>query len=246
MKQATTKTVIFQVQIPNLDGDGIAETVPIEVQVYLDPETGEEVLTQESVNLIEKTQARHMGLMSPEEIKGLRQRLDVTQKEISDLLQVGEKTYTRWENGRSRPSRSMNLLLCALRDGCINVNYLRFLRDPNLKTEWFSRIPDPKRGPASIAEFTLNWNDDLKLQPSSELQRWLEQSTALLAASSANRTNWRHIFISTRGEKWPMLTASKSGIRSRSEQRFSATSYLGRQTRIPLPIRTDTEEEHFG
>ena len=246
MKQATTKTETFQVQIPNLDGDGIAETVPIEVQVYLDPETGEEVLTQESVNLIEKTQARHMGLMTPEEIKGLRQRLDVTQKEISDLLQVGEKTYTRWENGRSRPSRSMNLLLCALRDGCINVNYLRFLRDPNLKTEWFSRIPDPKRSLASIVEFTLNWNDNLKLQPSSELQRWLEHSTALLAASSANRPNWRHIFISTWGEKWPMLAASKSGIQPRSEQRFSATSYPGRQTRIPLPIRTEAEEEHFG
>jgi putative zinc finger/helix-turn-helix YgiT family protein len=130
MKPATTKTATFQVQIPNLDGDGIAETVPIEVQVYLDPETGEEVLTQESLDLIEKTQARHMGLMSPEEIKELRRRLDLTQQEISELLQIGQKTYTRWENGRSRPARSMNLLLCALRDGYINVDYCRSFRDP--------------------------------------------------------------------------------------------------------------------
>jgi len=133
VKPTTTKTITFPVQIPNLDGDGIAETVSVDVQVYLDPETGEEVLTQESLDLVEKTQARHMGLLSPEEIKELRRRLDVTQQEISELLQIGEKTYTRWENGRSRPSRSLNVLLCALRDGYIDVNYLRLLKDQNLK-----------------------------------------------------------------------------------------------------------------
>lgn len=132
MKTDITRTETFQVQIPNLDGDAIAETVPIEVQVYLDPETGEEVLTRESLNLIEQTQARHIGLMSPQEIKDLRLRLDMTQQAISELLQVGEKTYTRWENGRSRPSRSMNVLLCAFRDGCISLHYLRSLLEGNV------------------------------------------------------------------------------------------------------------------
>jgi DNA-binding transcriptional regulator YiaG len=145
MKPSTKKTVTFRVQIPNLDGDAIAETVPIEVQVYADPETGEEVLTQESLDLIEKTQARHMGLMSPEEIRELRLRLDLTQQEISELLQVGEKTYTRWENGRSRPSRSMNVLLCAFRDGWLNLNYLRSLRNPEMKADsaFFRQFTEP-------------------------------------------------------------------------------------------------------
>ena len=101
----------FQVQIPNLEGDGIAETVPIEVQVRLDPETGEEVLTQDSLSMIEKTQARHMGLMSPEEIKDLRLRMDMTQEEISELLQVSEKTYTRWEGGRGVASGPLHELV---------------------------------------------------------------------------------------------------------------------------------------
>ncbi len=127
----TYKTVPFDVQIPNLEGDGVAETISIDVQVYLDAETGEEVLTPESLQLIEKTQARHMGLISAGEIKQLRERLQLTQKQMSELIQAGEKSYTRWERGRARPSRSINVLLCALRDGRIDVNYLRSLGDPD-------------------------------------------------------------------------------------------------------------------
>src|SRR6266849_3799718 len=93
------KTIPFDLHIPNLDGDGIAFTIPIEVQAYTDPETGEDVLTAESTQLIEKTQARYMGLMSADEIKSLRQRLALSQNEMSELLQIGAKTYTRWESG---------------------------------------------------------------------------------------------------------------------------------------------------
>ena len=60
----TAKT--FNVMIPNLEGDGVAEIVPVQVQVFTDPETGAEVLTPESLDLIEKTKARYLGLLSPE------------------------------------------------------------------------------------------------------------------------------------------------------------------------------------
>jgi hypothetical protein len=58
---------------------------------------------------------------------------------MSELLQIGAKTYTRWESGRDLPSRSMNVLLCALRDGQLNLNYLRALRTPSETGEWQSR-----------------------------------------------------------------------------------------------------------
>ena len=137
--QMKLKKILFNVHIPNLDGDGIAYTVPIEVQACTDSETGEDVLTPESMELIEKTQARHMGLMSAEDIKALRERLDFSQQEMSDLLQIGAKSYTRWESGRARPSRSMNVTLCALRDGQLDLNYLRALRNPASFTEWETR-----------------------------------------------------------------------------------------------------------
>ena len=124
------KMIPFDVHIPNLDGDGTAEIITIEVQAYTDPGTGEDVLSPESMHLIEKTQARHMGLMTADEMKALRMRLGLSQDEMSDLLQIGAKTCTRWESGRARPSRSMNVMLCALRDGQLRVNYLRALRNP--------------------------------------------------------------------------------------------------------------------
>jgi len=55
------KTIPFDVHIPNLDGDGIAQTIRIEVTAFTDPDSGEDILTPESLELIEKIQARHMG-----------------------------------------------------------------------------------------------------------------------------------------------------------------------------------------
>ena len=69
----------FDVHIPNLDGDAIVETVRIQVPVRIDPESGEEILTPEAYQLIEKTKARRMGLMLPNEIRDLRERLQLTQ-----------------------------------------------------------------------------------------------------------------------------------------------------------------------
>ena len=130
----------FDVHIPNLDGDAIAETVQIQVPVRIDPKSGNEILTPEAQELIAKTKARLMGLMAPEELRELREeRLNLTQEEMSDLLQIGAKTYTRWESGRGRPSRSLNVMLCALRDGQLDVNYLRALRDPSARAAWTKR-----------------------------------------------------------------------------------------------------------
>jgi DNA-binding transcriptional regulator YiaG len=133
------KKIPFDVHIPNLDGDGIAQTIHIEVTAFTDPDSGEDILTPESLELIEKIQARHMGLMSAGEIKELRHRLGLSQDEMSELLQIGGKSYTRWESGRARPSRSMNVVLCALRDSQLDVNYLQALRDPEKGTEWAAR-----------------------------------------------------------------------------------------------------------
>ena len=75
----------FEVKIPNFDGDDVAEVVKLQVDVWRDEETGEEILTPESLELIDKTQARLMGLLSPEQIKSLRQRLNLTQSEMSEF-----------------------------------------------------------------------------------------------------------------------------------------------------------------
>jgi len=116
-----------KVNIPTLDGQGIANTIKVKVPALRDPKDGEIYYDDEATALLDKVKARHMGLLMPDQIRCLRERLGLTQHEISALLQIGEKTWTRWETGRERPLRSMNVMLCALNDGRIDVAYLRSL-----------------------------------------------------------------------------------------------------------------------
>ena len=136
----TTYLTDFHVQIASLDRESVAETISIKVEVWKDEESGEEILTPAALELIDRTQARHLGLMSPDEMRGLRKRLRRTQKQIAALLQAGEKTYTRWEAGVARPSRSFNVLLCALRDGRIDIPYLESLAKPQF--DWSAKVID--------------------------------------------------------------------------------------------------------
>lgn len=119
-----------RVLIPTLDGSAVAETITVKVPAWRDPKDGEIYFDGEATAILDRAKARHMGLLSPDEIKKLRQRLRLTQKEISELLQIGEKTWTRWESGRERPSRSMNILLSAVNDGRLDAAYLQSLRQP--------------------------------------------------------------------------------------------------------------------
>lgn len=131
------KNRTFDVSIPTADGESIAELITIEIPMEWDEEIQEWLMTDEGLLKVEDTKARHMGLMLPAEIRALRERLNLTQKEISEALQIGEKTWSPWENGRKRPSRSINLLLRALDDGKITIDYLKAVA-----TKPASWIPD--------------------------------------------------------------------------------------------------------
>ena len=119
-----TKIKNFEVLVPNLDGTGVAERVKVPVPLKWDEELGEWLLTAEAHQTIEDTKARHIGLLLPAQLKKLRQRHGYSQQQMGELFQVGEKSWTRWESGKHRPSRSINLLIRALYEGEISVNYL--------------------------------------------------------------------------------------------------------------------------
>jgi DNA-binding transcriptional regulator YiaG len=129
-----------QVKIPTAHGRGVAEIIKVKVPAFRDPKTGEIYLAEKALQILDDIKARHMGLISREELKLLRARLRCTQKELCALLQIGEKTWTRWETGRERPSRSMNLLLRALNEGRISVPWLLAQRPKTKRVEQKSGI----------------------------------------------------------------------------------------------------------
>lgn len=132
------------VRIPNLDGDGIAETLKVRVPVTIDPNTGEELLTEKAIEIIDNVKARHMGLLLPPEIKRMRERLGLTQRRISWLVQSGEKSWTRWETGRARPSRMVNVLLRLIYEGKVFVSDLVAQRSQRIKW-WLNFHPALQR-----------------------------------------------------------------------------------------------------
>ncbi len=114
----------FEIHVPKVDGSGIAEIVKVMVPVRWDEEVQVWLMTPEAHEIIDNTKARLIGLLMPEQLKELRERHDCTQTEMGELFQVGEKSWTRWESGRHRPSRSINLLIRALYEGEISIDYL--------------------------------------------------------------------------------------------------------------------------
>ena len=120
-------TTNYPVRIPNLEGTGFSETIEVEIDAWKN-QSGELIIPGDVKAELEDIKARYMGLLAPDQIYELRQHLGLTQKDISSLLQLGEKTWTRWESGRERPSKSMNILLHRL-----DANYLTSLRYPKLR-----------------------------------------------------------------------------------------------------------------
>jgi len=137
-----TKIGDIEVRVPNADGTGVAERIRVQVPLKWDEELEEWLLTEEAHQIVDETKARHIGLISPAELREMRSRLRLTQRQIGGLLQVGEKSYTRWETGRARPSRSLNVLLCAVRDGRLSVQYLQGLQQPFVNW-WKFRLESP-------------------------------------------------------------------------------------------------------
>ena len=131
------------VHIPTADGKGIVETLMVEVEADQDPKDGEIYLHGETLAELDRIKARHMGILLPAEIRELRERLQMTQAEMGDLLGIGEKSYSRWETGRGRLSHSINKLFVALWEGRLTVADLQAMRQPAFA--WFERVGD--KGP---------------------------------------------------------------------------------------------------
>lgn len=127
MKETPEYTEV-PVTIPNFDGTGVATRLMVEVPIRRDPNTGEELMTDEAFQLIEQAKRHYMKLLSPKEIRKRRKGMGMTQGELSTLIQVGKKNFSRWESGRSPISRLVNVVLHAVYDGVLTPAYLRTLQ----------------------------------------------------------------------------------------------------------------------
>lgn len=114
----------ISVAIPTPDGERVAEHIEVKVQMRWDAGLGEWLMDADAMAEVEAARYRHMGLMLPAEMRALRERLGLTQLQMSKLVRAGDKSWTRWETGLQRQSQSINLLLKLLDAGIVTPTQL--------------------------------------------------------------------------------------------------------------------------
>ncbi len=139
--------ITVEVPIPGADLKTIVRTIQVEVVAKWSEGIGDYLLDGEARTKIERAKAREMGVLLPEQIKDLRERLGLTQKQMSELLRIGAKTWSRWETERERPSHSMNILLRALDDGKLDIPYLRGLQGKTPPARSGAKLPPRRAAP---------------------------------------------------------------------------------------------------
>jgi len=75
---------------------------------------GEAILPPDLSDRIEEERYHMQGLLTPSEIRQVRDRTGLTQVGMAQLLQVGDKTYARWEVGLSVQHKSMDNIVRAV------------------------------------------------------------------------------------------------------------------------------------
>jgi putative zinc finger/helix-turn-helix YgiT family protein len=86
---------------------------------------GEVLLDDRAMSHIEAVRRHAQGLLSPAAIRAFRVGLRKTQKAMSELLGIGEKTYCRWESGSYVQSEAFDRYIRLLMADLSNVDRLQ-------------------------------------------------------------------------------------------------------------------------
>lgn len=111
------------------DGDRGAILVEAkDVPIRICDACGETFTGPEAARIRHEAICRALGLLTPDEIKALRERLGKTQQEFAELTGIGEATISRWERGRLLQNRANDNFLRLLAINPINLKVLQELR----------------------------------------------------------------------------------------------------------------------
>ena len=108
-------------------------TIEVEDEYMECPDCGEEFYGPGQADMVDSrasAEARRTDRILPFEIRAIRKKLGLTQRELESEFGLGQKAVTRWERGLCEPSTATVLLLRALERGVLSVETLRPSPDP--------------------------------------------------------------------------------------------------------------------
>ena len=97
-------------------GDEVVKVRAANVPVEKCDKCGEVMSGPAAANVRHEAICRAVGLLTPSEIKAIRERFGWSQQQLADLTDFGIATVSRWERGRLLQNRSANKVLQAIRD----------------------------------------------------------------------------------------------------------------------------------
>lgn len=106
------------------------ETVSVEatgVPIEVCPNCKETYLGPAAAKVEHGAVCQALGLLSPAEIRALRENLGMTQSELAKVTGIGEATISRWERGRLLQNKAMDRLMRLLGHNDDNLQFLRRL-----------------------------------------------------------------------------------------------------------------------
>ena len=95
-----------------------AVELTVDLPIHVCPSCGLEFLDDEAETLKHEAVCAHLGVLSPNEIRGIRRMHGMSRAAFSRVTGLGEATLNRWENG-------------ILIQSAANDRYLRLLAAPN-------------------------------------------------------------------------------------------------------------------
>jgi putative zinc finger/helix-turn-helix YgiT family protein len=109
---AFTRTEEFDFDLGDETVKVRAENVPVEKC----DKCGEVMSGPAAAKVRHEAVCRAAGLLSPSEIKGIRETFGWSQQHLADLMGCGVATVSRWERGRLLQNKSSNKFLQGIRD----------------------------------------------------------------------------------------------------------------------------------
>ncbi|ADD03324.1 transcriptional regulator, XRE family [Thermoanaerobacter italicus Ab9] len=113
-KEQETK-VIEKEEVSNVRGDEIKALARIRVCSVCGEELFDEELEEENIQRVYDIYRKKHGILSPEEIKRIRESYGLSQRAFAKLLGIGEASIARYETG-ALPEKSLSNMIMLLKD----------------------------------------------------------------------------------------------------------------------------------
>lgn len=110
---------------------------------------GEDFIADDLNKAIARVQYHRLGLLSPEQIRQVREKTGLSAVEMSQLLNAGDKSYTRWESGKSIHNKSTDTLIRLIDQHPELFAEINAQRDPerhSVVQDYFSNLGQFKGG----------------------------------------------------------------------------------------------------